>query len=190
MKWTKEDKQFLLSFKDSVDCDDIKVKEGVKKLLLQNKYIIHVLNNKELEEADAEPDDYFDVNIMPYYIVAPAQHNIQNFICYEVTYKDISNYNSSVKSLQLIFYILCDCHYIKDEDTGVTRHDLLAALIQDQFNNTNYFGSKLKLISDVAGVTDSNYALRTLTFQQTTDNNVVKTRNGQTRLANKEIYTF
>lgn len=187
MEWTDQDKAHLLSFKDTVDSDDVKIKEKIKQLLLDNKYIIHVLNNKELEAVDAEPDEYFDVNILPYYMITPTQHNVQNFVCFEVTSKNINRYNSVVKELDIIFYILCEQKNLKDADTGIARHDLLAALIQDQFNYTNYFGSKIQLISDVASVVDVNYACRTLTFRQNTDSNLVKTQNGYSRLANKDV---
>lgn len=190
MKWDKADKEFLLSFKDTVDSDDIKIKERIKRVLLDNKYIVHVLNNKKLEELDSEPDDYFGVNILPYYIITSTQTNVQNFICYEVTYKDIEKYNIALKELHIVFYILCEQKNIIDKETGIARHDLLAALIQDQFNHTNLFGTKLKLISDVAGVTDSDFASRTLTFEQIADNNYVKSRSGISRFANKDVITF
>ena len=143
-----------------------------------------------MESADAEPDEYLGENILPYYIISPTQHNAQNFICYEISYQNINKYNSVVKELSVIFYILCDEKNVKDEETGICRHDLLAALIQDQFNFTNYFGSKLTLISDVASVVDSDYASRTLTFKQNADNNLVKTRNGSSILANKDVVTL
>lgn len=189
MEWTKEDRDALLQFKSAIDCDDVKVKEQIKKILLDNRYIIHVLNNKELEDADAEADEYFNKNILQYYIISPSQHNVQNFICYEVRYDELERYNSAVKKLQIIFYILCEHKNIIDEDTGIARHDLLAALIQDQFNYTNYFGAKIKLISDMPSTVDNSYACRTMIFEQTTDNNLVKT-NGQARLANKDIITL
>ena len=190
MKWTKEDTDFLLSFKDTTDNDDVKVKEKIKRVLLDNRHIVHVLNNKELEEADAEPEDYFGINIVPYYIMQPIQHNVNNYICYEVTCKEIDKYNSSVKELLIVFYILCEQNDITDAETGIARHDLLAALIQDQFNYTNYFGATIKLVSDIAGVVDGDFASRTLTFQQSTDNNLVKSRKGYTRFANKDVVTL
>lgn len=185
MEWTQSDKEALVAFKETIDSDNIKIKQKIKKTLLNNRFIIHVLNNKELEEAEAEPDDYFGVNILDYYMISPTQHNVQNFICYETNYDELNRYNSTVKIMQVVFYILCEQKNIKDEDTGIARHDLLAALIQDQFNYTNMFGSKLKLVSDVCGVVDTNYAGRTLTFEQVTDNNVIKTINGTPRFANK-----
>lgn len=196
MKWTNEDRNKLLSFKQNYDSDDIRVKEKIKQLLLENRYIIHVLNNKELEENDCEPDEYFGVNILPYYMVSPTQTDVENFLCFEIQYDESSSFrynkshsslNSTVKNLRIVFYILCNNKNIIDKETGIARHDLLAALIQDQFNWTNYFGSKIMLVSDVPNIVDNNYASRVLTFEQTTDNNIVKTGENGPRLINKDI---
>ena len=173
----------LLQFKGSLDSDDIKVKETIKRILLDNKLIIYALNNKELEEEEADPEDYFGVNILPYYMISPVQHNVQNYLCYEVRYdmaqayqysKSHNSLNPTVKTLSIIFTILCHHRNVIDEETGIARHDLLAALIQDQFNWSSEFGSKIMLVSDVPSVVDNNYACRTLSFERTTDNNVVK----------------
>jgi len=193
--WTDDDRKMLLDFKETVDSDDIKVKEQIKKVLLNNRFIVHALNNKELEEADAKPEDYFNVNILPYYLIAPTQTDTQNFICYEVSYAEVDRYNPAIKLLQVIFYVLCHQLDNIDEETGLARHDLLAALIQEQFNFTTYIGGgKLKLISDKPSVTDTNYAARTLIFEQRTDNNLVKSNSfkhfsplqGVSRFANKD----
>lgn len=190
MEWTTDDRDRLLSFRDIIDCDDIKVKEQIKQVLKDNRYIAHVLNNKELEKQDAEPEDYFGVNILPYYMIPDAQHNTQNYLCYEVSYNELDRYNSSVKNLQIIFYILCHNNDIIDKETGIARHDLLAALVYDQFNYTNYFGRKIKLISDKPNTTDNSYSSRALIFEQITDNNLVKTKNNTPILANKDVVTL
>ena len=184
----------LLQFKGEIDSDDIKVKETIKRILLDNKLIVYALNNKELEEEEADPEDYFGVNILPYYMINPVQHNVQNYLCYEVRYDMAQSYqyskshnslNPTVKTLSIIFTILCHHRNIVDEETGLARHDLLAALVQDQFNWSSEFGSKIMLVSDVPSVVDNNYACRTLSFEQTTDNNVVKTVDNIPRLINK-----
>lgn len=190
MDWSISDRAELLALKNSIDSDDIKVKEQIKKVLLDNKYIIHVLHNKDLEKSDAEVDDYFGVNIFPYYMIEPTQHSSENFVCYEVSYDELNRYNKVVKVLKIIFYVLCEQKNLIDAETGVARHDMLAALIQDQFNYTNFFGSTIKLVSDVPSVVDSSYACRTLIFEQTTDNNVVKTKGGIAKISNKDIVTF
>lgn len=190
MEWTKQDRERLLSFKSTVDSDDIKVKEQIKKVLLTNKYIAHILDNKELEEKDSEIDEYFGISILPYYMIPTVQSSVKNFICYEVDYDELNRYNSSVKVLQIVFTILCHQSEIIDRETGIARHDLLAALIQDQFNYTNFFGRTIQLVSDKATTTDTSYACRTLIFEQTTDNNLVKTRNNISRLSNKDVVTL
>lgn len=185
--WTEEDKAALLAFKEAIDSDDIKIKEQIKKILLDNRFIVHVLNNKELEEAEAEPDDYYYENIRPYFLIPETQSNTKNFLCFEISHRENDRYNPTTKILQVVFYVLCHQEDIRDMETGLARHDLLAALIQDEFNyTTRVGGGKLKLISDVPSTTDSNYATRTLTFEQITDLNLVKTRNGVSTLINKE----
>lgn len=189
MEWTNEDKQHLLSFKDVVDCDDIIMKERIKKVLLDNKYIIHVLDNKELEKVDAEADDYFGINILPYYMVTPTQHNVKNYICYEVSY-DKTYESKTYKRLRIVFNVICEQKDIIEKETGIARHDLLAALIQDAFNYTNYLGYKAVLVSDTASSIDNDFASRILVFEQYTDNNLVKTKDGVSILANKELHTL
>lgn len=189
MEWDNEkDKEALLAFKDNIDSDDVRVKETIKKVLLNNRFIVHVLNNKKLEEADSEPDDYYGINIKPYYLIPDTQTESLNYLCFEVNYDELDRYNSCVKKLEVVFHILCYHLDIIDDETGIARHDLLAALIQDQFNFSTYIGGgRLRLVSDVASTTDKQYATRTLTFVQQTDNNVVKTRNGVPRMLNKEM---
>ena len=187
MEWTKADRDHLLEFRKTLDCDNTKLKEEIKSRLVRNKYIIHVLNNKELEEADAEPDDYFGVNILPYYLIAPTQSNVQNFICFETGFKELSRWNSAVKDELIYFYILCDEKNGIDKETGLARHDLLAALIAEEFNYEIFSGGRWQLESDVASVVDTNYAARTLTFVMTTDANLVKTKNKMTGFINHKV---
>ena len=191
MEWTDADQEYLLQFRNTVDSDEIKVKEQVKRKLIENKYIIHVLNNKELEEAEAEPDEYFGKAIMPYYIIEPTQTNVQNSICFTVGFDKVYASNKAMKRLLLTFEILCEQKTAIDEDTSTARQDLLAALIKDQFNYTNIFGAKIVCVENKELVVDTNYAARQLIFEQLTDNNLVKSTGklSTTRLINKEIVT-
>jgi len=188
MEWTEKDREWLLAFRNSIDYDGIKIKEQIKQKLLENKYIIHVLNNKELEEDDAGPDEYFGVNILPTYQIAPTQTNVQNFICYTVGFREENRWNDAVKKLHITFVILCEQKNLIDKETSLARTDLLAALIQDQFNYTNYFGRKVHIVQDEESVVDTMYACRTLIFEQDTDNNLVRTRNGIPQLTNKHTH--
>ena len=179
MTWTDADRERLLVFKTNPDCDDVKVKEKIKEILLGDKYILHVLDNKKLEPSVEDDmtnaDEYFGVNILPYYLISPTQSEASNFICYETSFeKRRYDANRTTKNLNIIFYLLSEQKLIKDADTGIAKHDLLAALIINKFNWTNYFGRKIFLISDQASVVDVKYACRTLVFQQEEDNDLVK----------------
>lgn len=189
MKYTEEDRAYLRAFRNNLDYDGIKVKQQIKKMLLNNKHIIHVLDNKELEDAEAEPDDYYGVggNIMPFYVIPSTQSSVKNFLTFQVSYESIPQYNKQTKFLQVTFVILCEQQNIIDRDTSLPRHDLLAALIQDQFNYQKVLGSPLMLVKDRELVVDNNYAARELTFEQIADNNLVRTRNGIPRLSNKDL---
>ena len=197
-EWTKEDSKRLASLKYVTDDDNIRIKEIIKQKLLANDDIIHVLDNKKLQDAEAENDEYFWENIFPFYLIPDAQTDSQNFICFTVGYENVERnftnssrmYNDLQRHLHIVFVILCEKKNLKDRDTGIARHDLLAALIQNEFNLTNYFGRRMLLVSDNETTVDSVYACRTLIFSQTTDNNVTKTQYGNpSRIVTKEIHT-
>lgn len=196
-QWTTEDSKRLASYKYIVDNDNIRIKEIIKQKLLANDDIIHVLDNKELQDADAENDEYFGVNILDYYLIHPTQTNSQNFICYTIGYENIERnftnsnrkINDMVRHLHITFVVMCEQKNIKDRDTGIARHDLLSALIINEFNFTNFFGRRIQLLSDEETVVDGDYAAHTLVFTQITDNNVTKTNYGEpSRIVTKEIH--
>ena len=187
MELTQEQIQELRDLKKVVDSDDIKYKEIIKKTLINNDLIIYLLNNKELEDNDADPSDYLGVNILPYYMIHPTQSNVQNYICYETTFNELQRYNSNIKKQQIVFYVLCEEKNNIEKMTGIARHDLISALIINLFNWTNLFGAQIHLVSDVPSVIDSDYSCRTLVFEQETDNNLAKTKNGVTSML-REIY--
>lgn len=188
MELTQQQLSTLLNLKSAPDSDDIRYKELIKKSLIDNELIIYLLNNKELEDSEADPSDYLGVNILPYYIIHPTQHNVQNYICYETSVRELERFNSNMKIQQIIFYVLCEEKNNIEKCTGIARHDLLSALLLDIFNWSNIFGCKIHCVSNVPSVVDSDYACRTLIFEQTTDNNLAKTRNGVPRIHNREIY--
>jgi len=92
-----------------------------------------------------------------------------------------------MKLLNITFYILCEEKNNIEKSTGIARHDLIGALIMDIFNWSNLFGCQIHCVSDMPSVTDNDYATRTLIFEQTTDNNLAKTRGGITGIYPREI---
>lgn len=82
-----------------------------------------------------------------------------------------------MKLQRVIFYVLCEEKNIIEKKTGIARHDLIAALLMNEFNWTNVFGGQIHCVSNIPSVVDNDYACRTLVFEQTTDNNLAKTIN-------------
>lgn len=159
-----------LHFKKIYENDNIYYKEKIKDKLLGDDRLIHFLNNTDLDEEN--PDDYFNVNIRPYYLIPETQTDVMNYICYESNFTEIDNYNSIIKQGQIIFYIFCDSKTIIDKETGIPRHDLLAAIIVDDFAWSNDFGVQLRLVSDRPYSMDNRYVMRTLTFEHNTPNSI------------------
>ena len=169
---SKEIKDELISYKYNVGSDNIQYKEIIKNKLINNDRIIHSLNNRDLD-PDC-PDDYYGENILPYYLLVDVQTQSKNYICFETSFNEVARYNDVLKQGQIIFYIVCDNKDIVDKDTGIARHDLLAALITNEFNWSNDFGTQIKLISDRPSAIDSQYVGRTLIFEQQTPNSIVQ----------------
>lgn len=184
MELTEEQLQTLRDYKVKPDDDNIRIKETIKKTLVEDPLIIYLLNNKELEEADADPRDYINVNILGNYLIHPTQHNVSNFICLGIDSKEGVRYNDALKIQRITFYILCEEKNNIEKLTGACRHDLIGARIKDAINWTNKFGTQCELVEDLENVTDNDYATRTLVFQMETPKNLVKTRNGITRVIN------
>lgn len=173
-KLTKEQKQYLIDLKKKPNEDDIRFKEIIKQKLLEDDILIWLLNNKELEDKEAENDEYFGENIKPQYLIPETQTDVQNYLCFEVSYEDGARYNPDIKYVQIIFYILCHEKTSIVEEIGAARHDLIAGVLIDKFNGSNIFGNQLKLISDKPSVTDNNYSTRTLIFEQKATNSLTK----------------
>ena len=176
MGLTKEELASLREWRDIFDSDNIRIKEKIKQALLENKYIIHVLNNHDLDED--EPDEYFDVNILPYYLVSPTQTHTENFICYDVqTEQQRYGMNPVMKKQFIVFHILCEQKNLIDQDTYLARHDLLAALIMDTINWSHFLGRQIHCVADVPSIVDDKYASRTLTFELELPNNISSQKN-------------
>lgn len=175
---TDEELQYLINYKTQTGNDNIQYKETIKKKLIENSKLIHSLNNKDLD-PDC-PDDYYGDNILPYILTADmynasdTQTSVKHYICFETSFNEVHSYNGILKAGQIIFVILCDIKDIEDKVTGIYRHDLLAALITDQFNWSNDFGLQIQLVSDTPKTSGTQHIGRTLVFEQVTPNSIVK----------------
>lgn len=170
MKLTEKELSELRRYRNMPDEDNVRYKQIIKKKLLGNNKIIYLLHNKDLEEAEA--DEYLGVNILPYYLIAPTQHAVQNYICFETSFENVSRGNAIMKIQNINFYILCHHADINVAELSSPRHDIISAEIINMFQGCNDFGTQLKLMSDKPSVTDNDYATRTLIFSQITTNSI------------------
>ena len=175
---TEDQERELLSFRSNPDSDNIKIKEVIKRVLINDARIIHLLNNPDLDEDC--PDDYLYVNILPYIRIPDTQFQVKHFICFSTDFTDVSNRNQLMKYQYIKFIIFCWCSDIKTE-YGIARHDLLGHLIQQDLNWTNLFGVQAKLISDKENISDTGYTCRTMQFELRTPNGITRTLDSITK---------
>lgn len=172
MENVEQDIQKIIEYKKHHENDNIYYKELIKNKLINNSKIIHSLNNKNLD-PDC-PADYMGENILPFYLFVNTQTEAKHYICFETSFTEVARYNNVMKLGRVIFYILCDNKDIYDKYSGIARHDLLAALITEEFNWSNIFGTQIHLVSDQPMIIDSSFAGRTLVFEQMSPNSITK----------------
>lgn len=180
---TKEQLKILLDYKNVPDDDNIRYKEIIKKELINDTLLLYLLNDDEIED----PDEFLDYHIKPFYQIYDTQHNVQNFICFETSFRESMRYNEIIKYQQITFYVLCEHKNNIEKRTGLPRTDLIAARISDAFNWTNKFGTQCHIISDIPSVVDNYYNCRTLIFELNAPSNLVKTRNNVSRVVNYQV---
>lgn len=202
---TKQDMlKKLRAFKETPDNDAIRYKKKIEQKLMNCPELLYALNEKELEpelfddngninwdtetgEPLGEWDKYFGStsNIRPFLFIPDTQTKVKHYICYQVNFSESPRYNSVEKYVQIKFTVFVHGQDRMDKLTGTPRHDLLAAIIQEQINWTNIFGTQCVIVSDQESTTDNNYVVRTFVFQATMPNGVVQTKNGASLVINK-----
>lgn len=173
-KLDKEQKQYLLDLKKRPNEDHVRYKEIIKQALLDDDTLIWLLNNKDLEDKEAENDEYYGINIRPEFLIPETQTDVQNIVCFETSFDDSARFNPAIKYQEIIFYVLCRDDTSIVTEIGAARHDLIAGLLIDKFNGCNLFGNQLKLVSNKPSVTDTHYSTRTLVFEQKATNSLTK----------------
>lgn len=159
-------------YKQSKQNDVIYYKDKIKQKLLKSDELLYALNNRELQAAGAANDEYFGENILPYVKLPDIRHNVKHYLLFEVSFNEVLEGNELQKYALITFTAMCAQEDNIDDRTGMCRHDLIAAIVQDAFNWSNLLGMQLKLISNKAATTDSDYATRTLVFQQIAPNGI------------------
>lgn len=146
-----------------------------KNIILNDIYkdndIFELLHNTELEKLNSPHEDYFNVNIFNFLKIPDAQSTVKNFICFEVDDINVSYSNKIMTLRQITFRVIS---HKDDVETiyGISRHDLLAALIKERFQWSNILGPQLKKTYDAGKVAENGYYYRTIYFQQNIPNDL------------------
>ena len=155
------------------DDDIISMKRLIKQKLISDTDILEALNNKDID-LDS-PDEFLDTNIFGFIRIPSTQDTVRNFICFTVDDIEEDRYNEVIKVQYIQFNCICHLDDMKT-DYGIDRHDLLGALVRQNFNWTNMFGLQFKLIYNKESTVDSDYYCRTLKFEATKPNSLNKAR--------------
>lgn len=151
----------------NVDDYIITAKRLIKTKLYSDPDIIEVLDNPELNHD--EPDSYIGVNIFPHIMLPGTLPSKNNYICFDIKRKEIPKANDYMSEVHYIFNVYSHQDLLKTP-YGIERHDLLAYLVRDIFNYSNFMGCQLCLDSDTPGIMDAYYASRSLVFKVITPN--------------------
>ena len=151
----------------NVDDDIIRKKRIIEQALCSDEDIIEVLDNLNLDPS--VPEDYVYENIFPFIRIPGTQDTSKNFITFSVSDMGRMPGNEVMKSQYVQFVVFVHKDLVKTK-YGMARHDCLGYLIRDIFNLSNVLGPQMNLISNVEGVTDTDYLTRTLKFELVDDN--------------------
>ena len=195
---TKEDLlNKLRSYADTPDDDIIRYKHLIKKSLLNCPELLYSLNDKKLEQElfdddgnllidedgnlTGEVDRYFGENslIRPSLILPETQTDVKSYLCYQVAFSSMPLHSTIQKYMEVTFNIFVNGKDRTDRLTGIQRHDLIASIIREQFSWANIFGMQTHLVSNKESITDNDYVVRTLIFQNTEVNSITVTPYGE-----------
>ena len=188
----------LRAYAETPDDDNIRYKEKIHDALLSNVELLYALNNEELEselfdedenllideetgELLGEVDRYFgdNSNIRPYLFIPETQTDVKHYVCYQVMFNELPRYQNVQKYTEITFNIFVNGKDRTDKLTGIPRHDLIASIIREKFNWSNIFGMQTHLVSNKESITDNDYVVRTLIFQNTEVNSITVTPYGE-----------
>lgn len=146
---------------DKID-EIYRFKYKIMRMLTEDQDLLRTLHNDELAGADEiiNGDAYRNICIFDFLKLPDNKSEVKNYICFEV---DNSGWGETTES---VITFRCVSH-IDDVETdwGISRHDLLAAIIKNKFDWSNVFGMRLIKMHDLGRVTDDGYYYREVAYR-------------------------
>ena len=171
--------------------DNERFKYRIMKMLTENQDLLWTLHNKELEGKfytvkDEEGNDikmlngdtYRNVSIFNFLKIPGTQSTVKNYICFEVNDIEQPRYNKDFIIKNIIFRTVSHDDDF-ETDWGIARQDLLALIIQSEFDWTNAFGLHLEKVVDKGKIAENGYYYREFFYETSVPNNLRnKLKNG------------
>ena len=150
-----------------VDDDIIRKKRIIERALYSDEDIVEILNDYDIDPSC--PEELVYSSIFPFIRIPGTQDKSKNFITFSLSDMGRMPGNEVMKSQYIQFVVFVHKDLVKT-DYAIARHDCLGYLIRDIFNLSNMLGPQMNLVSNVEGVTDTDYLTRTLKFEIIDDN--------------------
>lgn len=163
--------------KRDVNIDEVAwLKQMLTKDLYSDSDIIEALHNVELQEANALPEEYRNVNIFSYLKVPDTQSVVKNFICFEVNDMEQPYNATSFIERNIVFRCISHEDDVRTE-YGIDRQDLIAMLVKDRMSWTNFMGMRISKEYDVGKIAENGYYYREIRFFVLSPNAMVQKGN-------------
>ena len=187
----------LQAYTTNPDDDTIRIKEKIKEMFMHCPELLYALHSKELESElfnkdgtlneDGEWDRYFGDNslIRPFLFIPQTQSEVNNYLCYQVSFTETPRYNNTEKMCLITFTILVNGKDRIDNSTGIPRHDLIASIVRELMAWSGIAMSSAVPVEDRESITDNDFLVRTLVYQAQIPNSIVTTKGGLTYYSNK-----
>ena len=189
----------LRAYCETPDDDNIRIKTQIYHTLLSCPELLYALHRNDLEsrlfdedgninwdsethEPLGEWDAYFGESgsIRPFLFIPETQTEVRHYLCYQVDSDENVRYNDSEKLLEVTFTIFVHEGDRIDQLTGLPRHDLIASIIRENFAWIGLEIPTLVPVYNKESTTDNHYVVRTLKYQCTLPNDLVKTNSSGT----------
>ena len=151
----------------NIDDDIIRKKRIIEQALYSDEDIVEVIDDRDIDPSC--PEELVYSSIYPFIRIPGTQDESKNFITFSVSDMGRMPGNEVMKSQYVQFVVFVHKDLVKTK-YGMARHDCLGYLIRDIFNLSNMLGPQMNLVSNIEGVTDTNYLTRTLKFELVDDN--------------------
>lgn len=187
----------LRAYAETPDDDTIRLKRKIEDMLKNCPELLYSLHREDLESelfdengnlmVEGDWSAYFGATsaVRPFLSFPTVETDVHTYLCYQVSFDELPRYNNTEKYCLITFTIFVYNTDIIDDLTGIPRHDLIGSIIRELMAWSGITMSNAVPVSDKESTTDNNYIVRTMVYQATMPNSIVKTENGITFYSNK-----